>query len=404
MPDNRQAFQAARLSRQLIRDDLQPKRLLSLCLTLVLILASQSLWAKSPPSRADLQALNRSIQNAEQAINKKKGKSGQLQNSLRKTETEMARVERDVRKLQQAITEQQKQLKTLQSQQGTLFKNRRKLEEEIAEQIAASYRLGREEKIKILLNQQDPKKLSRSLTYADYFNRARLASITEFQQTIAELETLKPAIENKSAQLLNSKDRLIQQRNSLKASYANRSQTLKQINSEIKTDRSRLGKLQQDQKRLSALLKAVETTVSNIQLPSDATPFAKTKGRLGWPTTGKLRNRFGQKRPPSDLRWQGISFFTNSGKPVKSIHHGRVIFADWFRGKGLLIIVDHGDGYMSLYAHQQTLLREAGDWVSAGETIGTVGSSGGLDHTELYFEIRHQGKAINPKRWLNKKG
>lgn len=373
-------------------------------LTFIFLFLSSLSWANKAPSHADLQQLQKNIKAAENAISIKKSKSGELQNSLRKTEVSLSNVERDVRKLQKEIKTQQQQLNELQKKQKQLKKDRQKLETDIASQIAASYRLGREEKIKILLNQEDPKKLSRTLTYADYFNRARLASIKKHQQTIQELELLKPAIQHESARLLNNKNKLIKQRKYLKNSYAKRNQTLKKIHADIKTKQGQLNKLQQDQKQLQALLDAVEVTVTNIKLPGDATPFAKTKGQLPWPTQGQLRNRFGQKRPPSNLRWQGISFFANSGKSVKAVHHGRVIFADWFRGKGLLIIVDHGDGYMSLYAHHQTLLREAGDWVSAGETLGTVGSSGGLDHSELYFEIRHQGKAISPRRWLSKKG
>ena len=377
----------------------------SLCLAVFFTLGlAVSSWAAKAPSRADLQELTRHIRATEAEINKKKGHSGELQNTLRKTELEMSEVERAVRKLQNNIAQQNTQLSELQQQQQKLTKNRATLEEAIAEQIATSYRLGREEKVKILLNQEDPKKLSRTLTYADYFNRARIASITEYQNTISELDSLKPAIEKKTASLLRDKDQLVKQKQQLKASYLQRSKTLNSINSAIKNDQDRLKKLQQDQKHLADLLKQVELTISNIKLPSDATPFAKTKGKLAWPTQGQLRNRFGRKRPPSNMRWQGISFIANSGKTVKSIHHGRVIFSDWFRGKGLLTIVDHGDGYMSLYAHQETLMREAGDWVSAGESIGTVGSSGGIDHAELYFEIRHQGKAINPTAWLKKKG
>ena len=375
-----------------------------MCLGLLMASVSATVHANKPPSQAQLQELNRHIRAAEADINKKKGESGKLQDTLRKTELDMSKVERDVKKLQRDIAAQNKQLKQLQLQQGELNTIRGQLEEEIADQIAASYRLGREEKIKILLNQQDPKKLSRTLTYADYFNKARLASIAQYQDTISELEALKPAIEKQSADLLSTKGQLIKRRQQLKTSYAKRSKTLQHIRAEIRSDQDKLKKLQADQKHLANLLKAVETTVSNIKLPSDATPFAKTKGRLNHPSKGQLRNRFGRKRPPSNLRWQGVSFLTNAGNPVKSIHHGRVIFSDWFRGKGLLTIIDHGNGYMSLYAHQQTLLREAGDWVSANETIGTVGSSGGIDHAELYFEIRHQGKAINPGKWLKKRG
>lgn len=376
--------------------------IIAMCLMLSFI--SAPAFSEKTPSRADLQQLNRTIKAAEKSINKKKGQSGKLQNSLRKTEVEISNIERDARSLQKAIKKQQLQLKKLQGEQTSLNKNRRQLEQEIADQVAASYRLGREEKIKLLLNQQDPKKLSRSLSYADYFNQARLKSMNEFQITINTLESLKPKIKAESDNLLANKNQLIERKKQLKKRFSTRSKTLTSIHQSIKNDQGQLKKLQEDQKHLADLLKAVETTVSNIQLPSDAIAFIKTKGRLPWPTKGALRNRFGRKRSPSNLRWQGISFLGKPGKDVNAIHHGRVIFADWFRGKGLLTIIDHGDGYMSLYAHQQTLLREAGDWVSAEENIGTVGSSGGLDHAELYFEIRQQGKAINPMRWLQKNG
>ena len=359
--------------------------------------------AAKPPSKEDLKALQKKIKNAENKLNKKKNETGKLQNSLRQTETALAKNTLETKQLQNAIYEQQQQLNTLEKDQQQLADKKKILAQQIAQQIAASYRLGREEKIKVLLNQQDPQKLSRHLSYADYFNKARIETIESFQQTIRALETIKPAIEKKSAALLQNKEALIEQQKQLKQHFAARKKTLNSINASIKTDQKKLQKLQQEQTLLADLLKAVEVTVKNIKLPSDATPFANNKGKLLWPSKGELKNRYGKKRPPSNLRWQGISFLSQAGKKINAIHHGRIIFADWFRGKGLLTIIDHGDGYMSLYAHQQTQLREAGDWISAGENIGTVGSSGGLDHAELYFEIRHNGKAINPKRWLTRK-
>ena len=131
-------------------------------------------------------------------------------------------------------------------------------------------------------------------------------------------------------------------------------------------------------------------------------PFGKLKGKLPWPVVGKPSNRFGRYRNGTSLRWQGLTIPSTEGNRVEAIHSGRIVFADWLRGSGLLVIIDHGDGYMSLYAHNQSLLKEIGDWVNPGDTIATVGNSGGQQRSGLYFEIRHNGKPTDPKRWCKR--
>ena len=151
------------------------------------------------------------------------------------------------------------------------------------------------------------------------------------------------------------------------------------------------------------MLNAVNETIATLKLPNNYKPFRELRGKMSWPAKGRLIRRFGQRRS-TGMRWQGVLISGREGSAVKAIHHGRVVFADWFRGKGLLIIIDHGDGFMSLYAHNQSLLRETGDWVDTGETIATMGNSGGLQNAALYFEIRQQGKPSNPKKWCSHKG
>ena len=171
---------------------------------------------------------------------------------------------------------------------------------------------------------------------------------------------------------------------------------------QINSDEDELKRLQEDQQRLQALLKQVEVAVAKIKLPSDATPFKNMKKKLPRPVNGSYDKRFGKRHKGGQLQWEGDAFYAPIGTTVTSVHYGRVVFADWFRGKGFLMIIDHGDGYMSLYAHNQSLLRDEGDWISQGEAIATLGNTGGLDHAELYFEIRHHGKPQNPKYWLKK--
>ena len=302
--------------------------------------------------------------------------------------------------LERHINNQQTQLNDLQKKQIRLNRNKLRQKRKITEQINASYRLGRKKKVKILLNQENPQKLSRSFIYADYFNRVRLKSIQQFRKIASEIEQITPAIERKAQSLLADKKALIVEQYSLKSMIKNRSKAITAVRSSIHSNKARLAKLQQDQKELEALLKSVEITVHNIKLPRDAIAFSKMKGKLPRPSAGTLDARFGRKYRNMDLRWKGIAFLAKAGSRVTAVHHGRIVFADWFRGKGLLLIIDHGGGYMSLYAHNQSLLRKAGDWVSANEQIATLGNSGGLDHNELYFEIRKKGEPQNPKRWL----
>ena len=145
----------------------------------------------------------------------------------------------------------------------------------------------------------------------------------------------------------------------------------------------------------------IEQSLKDNFIDIDAPQIAKRKGKLEWPVSGKLALKYGSKK--STLSTDGIFISSDSGKAVKVVHPGRVVFSEWLRGYGLLIIVDHGNDYLSLYGHNQSLLRNTGDWVQAGETISLTGSSGGYDQTGLYFSLRHNGKSFNPVPWLNKK-
>lgn len=358
--------------------------------------------AANTPNAADLQRLKKNITDIEQRISRSTGESNKLQQALQQEEVELAKLERALSELNQAVAQQQKTLNQLQQQETGLVEQKRQQENSIGDYISLSYRMGREKNIKLLLNQQSPDTLTRMRNYADYFNRAHVDAMLQYQKTLDEIEQNKQAIDTQSKQLLVSKTQLTQKKQQLQQHYQQRARTLAALQSDIKSDTQQLQKWQQEQKQLETLLKQVNEAIANIRLPNDSVAFTKMKGKLPWPTKGKMDARFGKLRATGDLRWEGIAILAPSGQSVQAIHHGRVVFADWFRGKGLLLIIDHGDGYMSLYAHNQTLLKEPGDWVSIGEAIATVGESGGLSNPELYFEIRSQGKPVNPSQWLRR--
>jgi septal ring factor EnvC (AmiA/AmiB activator) len=353
-------------------------------------------------SEADLKKLKHAISQTQANLKRFRGKESTLTRSLREAEVSIGELSARINQVQTQLQEQQKQLNQLNSKRKKLQQSKKQQEELIGQHIAAAYKLGRQKKLKVLLNQEKPEKLSRAMTYYDYINKARAQHISEYENTLDELDQIEPRIMEAAQALNQSRETLRSEHERLNQQQAQRKIALNGIKHSISGATNRIKRLERDQKELEKLLSAVEETIANIRLPNDYRPFKALQGKLPWPIKGTITNHFGQKRPDSQLRWQGITLVGKEGHQVKAIHHGRVVFADWFIGKGLLIIIDHGSGYMSLYAHNQSLLKEPGEWIAAGESIATVGNSGGLSHAGLYFEIRNKGKPQNPKNWCRK--
>ncbi len=349
-----------------------------------------------------LNQLNREMTELRKLIAEFKNQRSSLQTSLQHSEVEIGQIQQKIRTIQIQLQREQTELKELQGQRKILNVAKREQQKLIEQQILAAYQMGQQKKLKILLNQEQPDKITRALTYYDYFNKARSEQIEAYTDIISDLNEVEPKITEKAASLAMAKADLDDQHRSLLSSKKQREKNLANINSAIKNKDQELKKNAQDRARLERLLEAVEQTIANISIPSDYKSFTSQKGLLPWPIQGRPNNRFGYRRSNSSLRWQGLNIPAREGSDVKAIHHGRVMFADWLRGSGLLLIIDHGDGYMSLYAHNQSLLKETGEWVSAGEPISTVGNSGGQANASLYFEIRHNGKPTDPRQWCKK--
>ena len=371
----------------------------ALCLTISLLLSPLT-QAADTDTEAKLEQLKSRINKLEQWIGQAQGKRSSVQQALRKTELAIGGVAKQIRTIGGDITQGRQQLQQLTQKEQKLHTQLKQQADFLSQQIRAAYSIGRQEYLKVLLNQEQPAQLARVMTYYDYFNRARTDQIEQYQGTLATLLNTRQAILAQQQALAQAQQKLEQQRQQLIAQKQQRRTILLKLKSSIKAKGGELEQLLSDRKRLEQLLQAVEQTIADLALPDSAKPITAAKGQLPWPVSGKLLHRFGSVDPVSKVRWNGMLIQAQEGHDIKAVHYGRVVFADWLRGFGLLVILDHGDGYMSLYGHNQTLYAEKGDWVASGDTIASAGNSGGTEQTGLYFEIRKNGQPQNPQRWI----
>jgi septal ring factor EnvC (AmiA/AmiB activator) len=365
-----------------------------------LLLALFALTANAQQqNQQDLNRLKSAISSLQRELGLDRGKHSSLQAQLRKNEVEIGELSARIRSNSKKQAALEQQLTRLRSRRRQLEQDRNNQQVLIAAQLRSAYQLGHEKTLKVLLNQEDPALISRAMAYVDYFNKARLGEIEQFSNTITELQQLEPDIERNSAALKQTGQQLATEKQKLGQQQQARQQTLSSLSRNIASKDAQLRQHKKDHGRLETLLNTVEDVATSFATMDDAQPFASRKGKMKWPAQGKLVNRFGRRQQDGGLKSQGVEIRANSGNSITAIHHGRVVFADWFGGQGLLIIIDHGDGYMSLYGHNQSLLRETGDWIHTGEPIATMGNSGGRSNSALYFEIRHKGKPSNPASW-----
>jgi len=335
------------------------------------------------------QAKNRSyLTKEQQALKRNDVLIGTSRKSLENTRTKL----RKSRSKLTSLKAQRKRLKNDKSQQ----------QKALADQIRAAYAGGKQEYLKLLFNQEDPSKVGRTLVYYEYLNKARAEKIHALNITLEKLvqveidiiaeqkrlEVLEPELEQENSRLAGLKDKRQQAINALNRSFQNNSKRLKEWH--------------QNESDLISLLDALKQTIAKLIPEESLSGLSSLKGKLNWPVNGRVKESFGSQRESEQIRWSGVLISAKEGSRVSAIHHGRIVYSDYLRGFGLITIIDHGDGYMSLYGHNEALYKQPGDWVEAGEQIATVGQSGGYPATGLYFEIRLKSKALNPVRFIRK--
>ncbi|WP_070884562.1 murein hydrolase activator EnvC [Pseudomonas sp. D1-3] len=385
-------------------------------------------------ARADVAELKKLLEQLQQE------KSG-VQKQLKTTETEMGELENQVKGLREELQESEEELKRLDQEKKKLQGARLEQQRLIGIQARAAYQGGRQEYIKLLLNQQNPEKFSRTLTYYDYLAEARMAQLTAFNETLRQLANVEQDISHHQQQLQAQKGELDSRSAQLAEVRKERQQALAKLNKDYAARDQRLRAREQEQAELGRVLRTIEQTLARQAREAEAQrqrelaaarekpstpaatgkraesaplvssgatyggPFANAKGKLPWPVNGRLVARYGTPRgEDARTKWDGVLIGATAGSQVRAVHGGRVVFADWLRGSGLLVILDHGNGYLTLYGHNQSLLKDAGDIVKAGDPIATVGTSGGQDTPALYFAIRQQGRASDPAQWCRAQG
>ncbi|KKM39673.1 hypothetical protein LCGC14_1563990 [marine sediment metagenome] len=386
---------------------------------LVVLLLSVSSWAnaesntKATPAK-ELKAVKSEIQSLSNDASLNKASKETLVKKLKQQNQAVSELNKELNVLGQKMNKLSGDLDLLAKKQQQQHETQSLQLDALNQQIRTSFISGQPSVIKVVLNQESPATLSRSTVYYRYFNRARqqqLSEISETLQNLTEDQKMLFAAQKKQQRLYSEQE---SKRATLKTKTKEREATLTVLDKKITSQNSRLQMLRDQEQSLQTLLNSLnkpkkqETTKSKT--PDRSTPskpikqrsFAKNVGGLVWPVKGKLLAHYGSPRNLGKLTWQGIMIAAPVGGNVIAAAPGRVVFADWLRGFGLLLIIDHGGQYMSLYGNNESLLKKAGDEVDAGDLIAQSGENDVRQQAGLYFEIRYKGSPTNPMKWLRK--
>ena len=366
----------------------------------------------TPADRQELENLRKRIATVQHNMDKTSESKTEAADSLRESERAISTSNRKLADIaaQQHIADQKL---------GKLQTQLRKLNSDLTEQqtllgklLYQQYFGGKQEYLKLLLNSQDPSQIARNLWYYQYIARERAAWLATLRKNLAALDTLSISTRQQREQLASLRTEQSAQKATLVKEQHARQRVLGKISRRLRRQRREITHLQHDENRLSQLVSQLTKILAqptskslfrNDKLPDsrfDGRPFDQLKGKLALPVMGELTNRFGTPRPGSTVDWKGLFLRTSNGQPVKAIAAGRVVFADWLRGFGNLLIIDHGEGYMSLYGNNETLYKQVGDVVRGGDTVAAAGNTGGNENFGLYFELRHESKPLDPMKWM----
>lgn len=356
--------------------------------------------AQEKEAKQKLDAVRREIRALTEERRAAEGERSEAARALRDKELALAAVARETRALDGKLAAQQAEFERLETQRDRLEASLKSQREALATLLRSAYALGRGEELKLLLQQDDVAAIARVLAYHRYFQRAQVAQIDALRGDLERLARLQAAIETATAELAATREARNAEAARLEAERGEHARLVADIDERLESQGERIAALGKDEAALTQLIERLRDVFADIpkQL-SGSEPFASARGRLPWPLEGRIVRPFGAA-DETGRRSSGVLLAARTGSPVHAVSHGRVAFADWLRGYGLMIIVDHGDGYLSLYGGNETLLKDVGDWVDAGDTIATSGASGGQKTPGLYFELRVKGQPADPRGWL----
>ena len=352
----------------------------------------------------------------EQELEEVRARISELKESMDAIAKERDRLTAELQDIEVQIAEHRSRLKEIERDQAWTAGRKQTLEKELADrqahldaesealaaQVRAAYMSGSQEKIRLLLNEQDPATLGRLMAYYRYLNEYRASNIGAVMEEIRKLEALNSQIAAEAARLDQLAKSRYDELGRLDGSQQSRKTLLASLKQKMATEGAEVERLASQEQDLTRLIAELSSILSDYPITSEE-PFSRHKGKLTWPVAGALVHDFGQPRAGGQLKWNGVVLAASRGREVRAVYHGRIAFADWLAGMGLLVIVDHGEGYMTLYGYNETILKNTGDWVAPGDVIATVGDSGGQAQTGLYFELRQGTKPVNPRQWVTRR-
>jgi septal ring factor EnvC (AmiA/AmiB activator) len=322
-----------------------------------------------------------------------------LQVSLRDTERLISQTDTQLSNLTVKRSALSQQIAALQREGTELQTQQAELEQAMAMGIQQLWLLHQGGGLRVWLGDEHPDDIARHLAYYQLVLTAQKDTVTRYEAGLKILENNASALqaaEREATQQTTAIAGLLEQ---LTTQQAQRGETIARLNDQLENDQQRLAVLAENKRNLDTLLAKLALAAPSAHIKR--TPFSEATNSLAMPVNGKPRNRFGAKRN-TDIRWQGWLIPAPQGEPVSAIFDGHIIFSDWLRGQGLIIVIDHGEGWLSLYAQNHSLLRGEGEFVRQGDIIAKVGASGGSERTGLYFEMRQKGKPIDPADWIQR--
>lgn len=373
---------------------------IALCAGLTGPIAPLAFAQDAAKQEADLKKIRARIETIRQTIQADSKRRDALVGQLQEADVEIQTARAQSAELRKQREASERQLAELQRERAGVESQIAKQRAALAAELRAAYIGGREEHIKLLLNQQDPAEMERMLAYYGYFGRARAERIAAIGEQLDKLAALGAQIEAQTAELRRLEQEQQAQLTRLADARKRRAQTLASVQSKLKSRGDQLSALQRQAATLERLLEELRSAADDFPAFSGR-PFEQLRGRLPWPVKGKVTARFGAPRAGGPLKWEGLLIEAAPGAQARASAPGRVIYSDWLNGMGFLVVLDHGDGYLSLYGHNEQLYRKVGDTVAAGDVLGDLGDRGG-GKGELYMEIRKGKRPLDPERWLRK--
>jgi len=383
---------------------------------LALLLLASSPAGSAPVPSEELKALRAKLEALKQDIARNEGSRSEAADALKSSEQAISEANRRLTELAASRQEIDSRLSELREQRQALEQRLSKQQALAARLIYQQYTRGGYASLQVLASGQNPNDVARTGVYLEYIARARRAVLDGLRNDVEALRVVTEESARRQQELIDVQDQHLAERRRLDEERNNRQKVLASVSAQIERQRREAGALARDERRLSKLVEDLRKMLAARKPAPRAPPaepaprsgqgntlFEQLKGRLQMPVRGELVGRYGSPRSDSGLSWRGLFIRAPAGREVKAVAPGRIVFADWLRGFGNLLILDHGDGFMSLYGNNEALLGRIGDSVRGGDTVATVGSSGGNTAAGLYFELRHQGKPFDPMSWLNLK-